>query len=73
MNWCCRKSAMAKSCLVFFLSAAVGISWAQAAMPLAAANPESPILVNIRQVQDGKDWKNPYLVVRRDGVGDTLE
>jgi hypothetical protein len=21
-----------------------------------------------RQVRDGKDWKNPYLVVRRDGV-----
>jgi hypothetical protein len=58
---------MVKSCLVFFLSAAVGIRWAQSAVPLRE-RVLKPDPGKYRQIQDGRDWKNPYLVVHRDGV-----
>jgi hypothetical protein len=57
---------MVKPCLAFFLSASVGISWAQSAVPLRQRVPK-PDPGKYRQIRDGKDWKNPYLVVHRDG------
>ena len=49
--------------LQFFLA---GAGWTQT-RPLRKRIPKADP-AKFRQVRDGKDWKNPYLVVRRGGI-----
>jgi len=53
--------------LAILLCAASGIGCTQSRQPLRQRIPNAEP-AKYRQVRDGKDWKNPYLVVRRDGV-----
>lgn len=53
--------------LAILVFVAAGIGNAQARQPLRQRIPRAEP-AKYRQVQDGKDWKNPYLMVRRDGV-----
>ncbi len=62
-----RTMALTKYAAVFFFSAAVGTTWAQPALPLRQRIPKADP-GKYHQIRDGKDWKNPYLVVRHDGV-----
>ena len=43
------------------------IGWAQASQSLQSRVPK-PDPAKYDDVQNAKDWKNPYLIVRRDGV-----
>jgi hypothetical protein len=52
--------------LMYVLAIAASAS-AQATVPLRDRIPRADP-ARYRNVRDGKDWKNPYLVVRRDGV-----
>ena len=52
--------------LLFLLAISSCIS-AQSKVPLRQRVPEADPS-KYRQVRDGKEWKNPYLVVRRDGL-----
>lgn len=49
------------------LCAAAGFGCAQTRQPLRKRIPKAEP-AKYRQVRDGRDWKNPYLVVRRDGI-----
>jgi len=53
--------------IVAHFAAFSSIAWTQTSQPLpkriAKADP-----TRYRAVQDGKDWKNPYLVVRPNGI-----
>jgi hypothetical protein len=61
-----RTTAFTKYVAVFFFSAAIGTTWAQPALPLRQRIPKADP-GKYHQIQDGKDWKNPYIVVHRDG------
>lgn len=52
---------------IILLCVTAGIGCAQPRQPLRKRIPKAEPS-KYRQVREGSDWKNPYLVVRRDGI-----
>ena len=61
------KSGLLGAIFVTQLVASTPIGWTQTPQSLQNRIPK-PDPKKYHAIQDGKDWKNPYLIVRRDGV-----
>ncbi len=61
------KTVMLAGIFVTQFLASTPIAWAQTSQSLQSRIPK-PDPKKYHAVQDAKDWKNPYLIVRRDGI-----
>ena len=61
------KRGLPATIFVAQLVASTLIAWTQAPQPLQNRIPKADPK-KYHAVQDAKDWKNPYLIVRRDGI-----